>query len=57
MTTITDLRELPNIYLRFYRVGSIEEAEKTARENQSYYYETPTLKHKYVYIVHLGDMP
>ena len=51
MTTITDLRELPNIYLRFYRVGSIEEAEKTARENQSYFNETKTLRHKYVYIV------
>ena len=59
MVVVNSPRELPNIHLRFYHVGSIEEAEQIeAKQNpfyKTYYYETPTLKHRYVYIVPMGE--
>ena len=50
MKVITDIKQLPNTVYP-HVVKNFEEAEKLAGDREAYYYETKTLKHKYLYFV------
>ena len=50
MKVITNIKQLPNTVYS-YVVKNLEEAEKLAGDREAYYYETKTLKHKYLYFV------
>ena len=50
MKVITDIKQLPSTVYP-HVVKNFEEAEKLAGDREAYYYETKTLKHKYLYFV------